>query len=101
MKLMDKIKERLNLRRKIDTVIDRALQESEYYEPQSDEFRAIMESINVATDARQKLETSKRKIDPNTVINVVAAIVLVLITMKYEEVSCYTTKAVTWIRRLF
>lgn len=96
-----KISERVNNKKLIDKTMERALMEAEYYEPDSEEYKAIMDSINTLADTRQKLESDKRKISPDAVLNLVGTLILVLITLKYEEVHCMTSKAISWVRKLW
>lgn len=88
-----------SLKQQLDTALSRAIIESEYYEPSSDEYHAIVENIHTMAEARQNLEG--KRLDPNTVANITASLVLVLVTMHYEELNVYRTQALTWIRKLF
>lgn len=85
----------------IDETVRRALEDAEYYDPTSEEYARIMESVNTLCDAKSKLDDGKKRVDPNVVIQALGTTALVVLTLHYEEAACLTSKAIGWVRKLW
>lgn len=74
--------------------IERLLLLLESMKPESSEYKATVDAIDILTKAKE----AKKKLSPDAMLSAGAQILCILLVLNYEQAHVLTTKALSMIR---